>query len=1078
VADFGDFGERLEAELIEFGAAYEPVEPSPEGSAASRSTFVLDGRLRELRCEGQRIPLQPKPMALLWYLVRHRDRVVPGDELRRAVWRGVHVGEQALSGTLRDLRRALGPAGRELIQTLRGHGYRFLGEVRESVESGDGRVHASVRPGSAPPVSHDVDRGPLVARERELAQLLAILDSARSGEGAICTVVGEAGIGKSRLCEELAIHARRIEVAVHTGVAHCGTGEPPFWLWTQVVRSLLEPDAHTNLATGADPRLPASTASDARDAREHPASVPTSLQWILPELGPSTLMSVSGERPRPRFEIAHSLVQLMRLRGSMQPLLIVLEDLHWADEDSLSVLELVAHSVSTIPVLLLATWRAHDVGLEVPHALALLGRVRRHQRIELQGLPASAVRELLSHARSQPPSEAWVERIRSITNGNPLFISELAKLDRHGSLRPADPSQSPGPIPSAIREALALQLAQRSEACRQMLRVAAVSGDRFSLEIVRRVLDCSPKVLLDALSEAERSGLIHEVEHQPGMYRFHHSLWRDVLYAQFTRTDARRLHLRTGEALEQTHVHDLDAHASTLAKHFGEASPVGGAEKAARYAILAAERSERLWASTDAANHYEAALDAIGHIPNWPARRRCELLIAYARQLHVRVRRWELRDQVCDPLQEASRIALEIGAHELLAQALTEQATVEVEAFAVWPGGFFVPRTRIEHLEVQVRDVLDRLGPDDVDSRVNLRALLAFMRHLAGSPAERDRLISEAQAEADLHRRDSLWQGIAFVRWWFVQAPDALEERTAIAEAIAAGPIDESPFLMSREGILVFARAECGDFEAADRMVQKAHHATEHLQWKDPHVWMWYTLRALMQGEFAAAERYLVYLDRVDEFMIGIARDTQRLWVSLLRGNPEPLLPMVEAAASTVPIPLFKLILARCYLELDRDEAARAALSEAMHAKLTDIPFDHQWLFTLFLATDGIWMSGLQQDADALYQRLLPYENRMVVGGWGVLCVGCVSDALGRLAALSRNWDRAVVHLEQALARYEQLQAHPMLAQVHDSLARVLTGRARELDGSRARDHVMQAHRKAKEIGMLGLAARTSRLIS
>jgi len=1056
VVDRQTQSEQQPPEVVEFR--------TPEAAAASPARedewFTLDERLRELRKDGQKIPLQPKPMSLLWYLIRHRDRVVSGDELRAQVWQDVHVGEQALSGTLRDLRRALGTEGRSLVQTLRGHGYRFTGELR------------SVAPGSAPAPSAEVsvrrpgaslDVEPLVGRDAEVQQLSQLLQEAQLGTSVLCSLVGEAGIGKSRLIDALVPGASALGFQIHKAAAHSAQGEPPYWLWTQIVRSLLQQEHMLDHAA----ELPPGTHA---------------IRMLLPELASvetkATLLD-SFQQTSPRFELAHGIVQLLRAVTRNRPQLIVLEDLHWADHDSLSVLEIIAHDANEVPLMIVLSVRETELSPELKHALALVARARRHERIRLQGLGLEAVGILLQQSPDSLPLEI-IARIHQVTTGNPLFVAELGKLHAQGQLETNPTSLQRVPIPTAVREALELQLANRTPECQRALRIAAVSGDNFSLEILRRVLDVQREALLDALSEAERSGLIHELDTQPGQYRFHHSLWREVLYAQFTKTDVRRLHLRTGEALEAAHAHDLASAASALARHFAAAAPVGGAEKAAHYATLAAQRSERLWAATDAASHYRVALDALGQLPQLDPSRRCELLIAYGLQLRVQVRRGDVWNEARESLQEATRIARELGRADLFARALVSQVVLEFEPFLVWPSSQATRLARIAQLEGLLREALDTLTDADAIERVQVKIWIAFARHLSHDLATRDELIDESESSARQLDDPELLRTCYLARWWFSQTPDTFTERERVSEILASTWTDGLPStLLSRVGPLVFVKGEQGDFAGADKLVYGSRTRIERRYSEDPHVWTWYCMRALMAGDFAAARVHLDRLSQIDEFMIRISCDAQRLWLGILEGGPDPeSIQTAVRTADDIPSPLYLLPVARYQVEVGQAEQARAGLARALRDGVEAISFDQQWLFTLTLAADVMHLAEQDSEAEAIYQALLPHRDRMAIAGWCMFCAGAVNDALGMLASLRKRWDVAISHLEEALELHERLGSHALAARTHEALALARAGRGRTRDTTRAREHGVEAERLALQIGMRGLAARAARLRS
>ena len=1001
--------------------------------------FVLDGQLRELRRAGQRIALQRKPMALLWYLIRHRERVVPGRELLDRVWPDVHVGDQALAATLRDLRKALSDTDHVLIQTLRGHGYRFTAEV-----------HATDPPADASePVA---SAEPLLGREVEMQSIRAALTECRSGDGRACLLLGPAGIGKTRITDAVMQEARAGGFLVHAGSSPSGHGIPPFWPWIQVVRSCME-----------------SAVGDAESQAWLRAAGPALQTW-LPDLLPDDGAAPELRKPRPTrggFEIADSLVRLLAAAARTSPRLVVLEDLHAADPDSLAVLEIVAQSISRIPVLLLSTLREDDseVLAELRHTLAVIRRTRRCESLTIGGLRSDEVRALLSTDGADPVPPSLVARVCEVTGGNPLFVTELARLYAQGRLSWTEDGSEPIPVPPVVRDALELQLGRRSAACQETLRAGSVSGDAFSIEILRRVLDVPREAVLDALSEAEAAGLIRESPTSPGLYGFRHSLWQECLYDGFTKADVRRLHLRTGEALEAVYARDLVPHLSALARHFAEAAPVGGADKAVQYAQQAAERSQQIWALRDSARHYRRALDVLELVPHADARLRSELHIAYGLQLQMGVSRAERKSDARAAFEAGVRLAREAHAPDLLARALAKKVNLDLEPFLLLPSGTRDPRPTARPLEGELREALDALPGEQTPARTRLLICLSYARFLGDEVESCEPYLREAEATAAHVGDPELLQEVLVARWWLAQAPDALERREAIARQMCAIAQGESSNLRP-DRWLMFIQAERGELTAADAPVARLRERGGELPGADPEIWHWCAMRATMSGRFDEAERYLERLANVDGFLIQIARGTQEFWLRLLQGRTAEVIGLIETAGRARAAPLMvRLLLVRCYVELDRrDEAIRelrACLKEAPQE-----PFGHEWIFAQSLAAEALYLTGEAEPADSIYQKLRPFEDRTIMGGWMMLCLGSVARPLGLLAASQKSWDVAVPHLERALEAHLRLDAPPFVAQTRLELARVLRSRGLPGDAARAHDLLREAEATAARLGM------------
>ena len=1023
-------------------------EATPD-EAVEFGPFVLDGRLRELRREGQVVPLQRKPMDLLWYLIRHRDRIVPGTELLEQVWPDTFVGDQALSGTLRDLRRALGDGGRGLIRTLRGQGYRFTGEpvIREASPA----TAARQAPAAPAPWAHMDAADAFVGRDAEMACLRGALRACLGGRGRIGLIQGPAGVGKSRLADQLASEAAQNGVALHSGASYSSSGAPPLWPWTQMLRSCLR------------------TARDPAQRSEWLYVGGNALQALLPE----HFASQEGAAPsiQSHFEIAHACMGLLSSAAVERPRMLLFEDLHWADTDSLGVLELVGQSLHDVPVFLVVTLREGEPGTDLRRVLAVIQRSRGCERVLLEGLSVEAVRALLSTYLS--PTDALVSRVHQVTSGNALFVTELARLYADRGL-PDDSEEIS--VPAAVRDVMELQLARRSPFCREALRFAAVSWGEFSIEVLRQVLGVERDEVLNALSEAEAVDLIRELPEMPGVYRFRHALWREFLYESFTKADVRRAHLRTGEALEAVFRNNLAPHATLLARHFAEAAPVGGAEKAVRYTRSAAEHWASVCALGDSAEQYKVALRALEAMTDAEPRMRSELHITRGLLLWLGTQRFAKLHECRADFEAGARLAREAGEPDLWARALVAKANLEVEEILINPARER-PSDLYQDLEAELGEALAALPPDSSGPRARVLASLTYTRWLSHDPEGAKRNVAEAERiAAPLSDPEPLREAL-IARWRLLCAsPDALEERRAIGERIWASRDQAAPRLWLSQW-LVFALAEAGDLPAADALVPTRTEAANPTDNPDEG-WLWRAMRATVSGRFDEAERQLASLEQLGGYWLLIARLAQTFWLRVLQGRVAEVLPAIEAEAHTprVSVPATsRILLARCYADLGRLDEAREELALGLKRELGDVPFNHEWIVALSLAAEVLDLVGEPHDASRaawLYEKLHPYEDRLIFVHWAVACLGSVSRPLGLLAAAQKEWDRSVSHLERALTLHEQLGARPWVAYARLDLARALSRRGRQTDAPRAHDLARRASAEADRLGMASLARR------
>jgi len=388
--------------------------------------------------------------------------------------------------------------------------------------------------------------GVFVGRQREMGELKAALEDALSGRGRTVMLVGEPGIGKTRTAQELATYAGLRGAQVLWGRCYDNTGAPPYWPWVQAIRGYVrdtEPERlQSEMGTGA-----ADIAEIASEVRER-----------LPNL--KSLPALEPEQAR--FRLFDSVSSFLRAAGRHQPLVLVLEDLHWSDRPSLLLLEFLARELAGARLMLLGTYRDVDITRQHPLALTLgdLSRERLFQRLLLRGLGPGDVAKFVELTTGLAPPERLVEAVHSQTEGNPLFVTEVVRLlVEEGHLRqsrraglelvPTQPGGDAGAdlqpvrlglpldlgIPEALRDVIGRRLARLSERCNQELTIAAVIGREFTLEQIGALReDLSRERLLDLIDEALAARIIEELPRTVGRYQFTHALIQETLAGELT----------------------------------------------------------------------------------------------------------------------------------------------------------------------------------------------------------------------------------------------------------------------------------------------------------------------------------------------------------------------------------------------------------------------------------------------------------------------------------------------------------------------------------------------------------------
>jgi tetratricopeptide (TPR) repeat protein len=441
--------------------------------------------------------------------------------------------------------------------------------------------------------------GLFVGREREMRELRAGLDDAVAGSGRLMLLVGEPGVGKTRTAEELIIYARLRGARVLVGRCYEGEGAPAYWPWVQIIRSYVQS------------RDPAQLRAEMSDGAPDVAQVVSDVRQRLPDLPAQP--PLEGEKGR--FRLFDSITTWLKKAGQEQPLVLIIEDLHWADTPSLLLLQFLTRELKQSRLLLLGTYR--DVELARQHPLAqVLGELAREplsQRILLRGLGEPDVARFLEITLGVTPPHALVAAVYRETEGNPFFVMEVVRL-----LLTDERFQHLGaitdwsiPIPQGVRQVIGRRLDRLSPECNRVLTIASVVGREFSLHILERVADLSGHSLLETLEEAVAARVIVEMPHAIGGYTFAHALIRETLYDELSASRRVRLHRQVGEVLERLHDSNLEPHLAELAHHYYQAAPGGDVEKAQDYTIRAGDWAVKRLAYEEGAKHYEHALQIL-----------------------------------------------------------------------------------------------------------------------------------------------------------------------------------------------------------------------------------------------------------------------------------------------------------------------------------------------------------------------------------------------------------------------------------------------------------------------------------
>ncbi|HEU5027084.1 MAG TPA: BTAD domain-containing putative transcriptional regulator [Spirillospora sp.] len=539
-------------------------------------------------------------------------------------------------------------------------------------------------PAPAPmPVPEPASDGPaFLGRDDELAALTGL--AADSGVR-VALVTGEAGLGKTALLTRLAGVLEREGRLVVTGRCPESESAPPAWAWTE---ALTELDRHVPAPAEAAPLLRDASAAEPRD-------------------------TTAG-----RFRLQRAVWAWLNDAARRRPLAVMLDDLHWADAETLALLAAVSGDA---PLLVVAAFRADEAGTRLTETLAVLAR-RSPLRLPLSGLPEPAVARLIAAECGDGVDAATVSALAERTGGNPFYVRESARLlSSEGAL------VATSEVPEGVRDVLRRRLARLPEPAVAVLRLAALAGREADVDALVLAADTGEDAVLDALDAGLVAGLL--TERAPGRVRFAHALVRDTMVADLSALRRTRMHARLGAALERLAPDDAPA----LAYHFHRAASAATAAKAVEYAVRAADLAERRYAHETAVELLTQALESFERLPGRDAADRVDLL---GRLLRAQARAGAVQDARATR-RRAVDLAEAAGSDDLLLAAFT--AWTEPAPWQLRPYGAVD-----DHLVGLLSRLLDRhdLAPD-----VRCRLLDAYAAELSGTGDARGRAAAEEAVE-------------------------------------------------------------------------------------------------------------------------------------------------------------------------------------------------------------------------------------------------------------------------------------------------------------------------------------------
>ena len=378
-----------------------------------------------------------------------------------------------------------------------------------------------------------ITSSPIIGRDRELDRLSSYLDDAARGAGRLVLLAGEPGIGKTRVASELAEAAEERGYLVSWGRSQEAIGSPPLWPWIDALRPLVQ-------------------AREEADSGDIDHVMSRQLAQLFTEMsGVDGAVNDTGRDTR--HALFEALRRLLTNAATEQPRLVILEDLHWSDPESLLLLEYITPHLAEMRVLLLATYR--DVEVTRSHPLGnTLGALSASttERIELRRLDAAETTALITEQAGQEVSAELAAMVHRRTEGNPFFVREIAQLLRSDSDELGAGAGDAMRIPAGVRDAIGRRLNALDPDCNQMLRAAAVLGRAFDYQTLSSITSLPPEAL-DWLDEAVTHAILQESEEHFGLFEFRHHLIREVLLEELTNARRMRFHQAPPSRRCETH---------------------------------------------------------------------------------------------------------------------------------------------------------------------------------------------------------------------------------------------------------------------------------------------------------------------------------------------------------------------------------------------------------------------------------------------------------------------------------------------------------------------------------------------
>lgn len=864
-----------------------------------------------------------------------------------------------------------------------------------------------------------------VGRERELVALRSSLEVALGGHLSVVLVSGEPGIGKTAIVEQLAGEALDRGATVHWGRGWEDGDAPPLWMWSQLLRSVSEVVSLGDLAGEVGP--------DVADV----------VHSLLGSRGAAESVDVArrDDAQLLQFDAVSEFLATVSRRSA---LVLVLDDLHWADPASLALLRFVAQDRRPCRILVLVTYRDTEPdGPQQHETVATLARAAHAVHLPLEGLALDEAARVAQSCLGRSVGDDHVAALHRGTDGNPFFITQIARLQRE--LDPDDPTLDELPVPRTLDEVITRRLSMLPQGCVDVLEVAAVIGREFSLEQLSALSCLDGLSLTPMLDTLERSRVLTPAS-GVARWTFTHDVLRSTVLAGIGAATRAALHLEIAEAFVTLRAEGVSVDVEALAQHFARCGTVGGRREGYAYAREAAERAQALFAHEDAARQYALALELGGD------------LVAADERLELRLEEANERFLAGDH-EGARSAALDAGQ---LARSTADPGSLARVAFVLSRAG---SRWITDPAAIAlVEEAIATLPPGDTPMKVALEARLA-MEYFFSDPERARSLSEDAVRRARTHDDDNALLDALVARRLAIWTADGVDELLEVgSEIIELAPRVDRPEMASQGH---FARRaafhQLGDFVGMEREMLAVGLLAEEQHIPVDHAWViaFGAMKAATEGRYSDADRELdranQIAERANDAQLSVQLVPLQTWLAREQRRFDEAFELVAAARAYQP----DSIMVEAATLGTSSSVGDAVPRERLH-RLVDrlgVP-GRDWLWLAAVAEASVCAHRADDAVSAatLGRHLEPYAalGRIVTCG-AILGFGAASYYAGLCAVTVGDLDRAIASLDASIQENERMGARPWLLRSLVASATALGLRGSGEDGKRRNERIEQA---------------------